>query len=357
MDREAGGVRFRFLRTPDYSGNGIARILNLLVFTARLLLPSGTRGLPRPDAVIGSTVHPLAAWAASVLARRAGVPFVFEIRDLWPQTLIDMGKLSASSPVAVVLRSVERMLCRRASLVVTLLPFASQYLEHQGVPADKIVWISNGCDVGDFTLATPATEQDEPFTFMYFGSVGLANGVDHIIRAFEPLAADSRLVVYGVGPALPEVRALARAQGIHESVDFRGSIPKIQVPQEISRADALVINVLDLPVYRHGISMNKLFDYLAAARPIVIASSAPNNPVAEANAGVTAPAADVPAFAAALRKVRHSTTGDREQWGANGRRLVETEYDYAVLAGRLGEALTAVASTGGSVRGSTDRVV
>lgn len=356
MDREVGDVRLRFLRAPDYSGNGIARILNLFVFTVRLLLPSGTRGLPAPDVIVGSTVHPLAAWAASVLARRRGVPFVFEIRDLWPQTLIDMGKVAPTSLIARMLRFVERMLCRRASLIITLLPFASQYLQEQGVPAEKIVWISNGCDVSEFAHSPRGSSADEPFTFMYFGSIGLANGVEDIIRAFAPLAQDSRLVVYGGGPSLPDVRERVRQLGIDEAVDFRGAIPKSEVPDAAALADALVINVLDLPVYRHGISMNKLFDYLAASRPVVIASSAPNNPVVDGDAGVSAPAADLKAFTEAMRSVRDSSLSTRETWGANGRRLVEQQFDYGVLGKKLSDALSSITSAGVTGPGS-DRVL
>ncbi|MFS0892907.1 glycosyltransferase family 4 protein [Microbacterium sp. 179-I 3D3 NHS] len=341
-DRTVGGVRFRFLRASDYSGNGISRILNLLTFTVRLLLPSGTRGLPAPDVIVGSTVHPLAAWAASVLARRRRVPFVFEIRDLWPQTLIDMGRMTPRSLPARILRAVEGELCRRASAIITLLPFAAEYLEQeQGVPADKIVWISNGCDAAAFSHL-PAAEPDGPFTFMYFGSVGLANGVDEIVRAFAPVADGARLTVYGGGRSLPQVQALAGELGIRDAVEFRGTIPKTAVPEAAALADALVINVLDLAVYRHGISMNKLFDYLAAGRPVVIASSAPNNPVAESEAGLTVPAADTAAFTAALRRMRDSDLEERRRWGANGRALVEEQYDYGVLARRLASTLDAV---------------
>ncbi|MFS2280429.1 glycosyltransferase family 4 protein [Microbacterium sp. OR21] len=344
MERTVGDVRFRFLRAPAYSGNGIVRLLNILVFTVRLLLPSGTRGLPRPEVVVGSTVHPLAAWAASVLAGRLGVPFVFEIRDLWPQTLIDMNKLPSSSGIAWLLRFMERVLCRKASVIVTLLPFASHYLEERGVPREKIVWVSNGCDAADFDHSPQEETVDGDFVFMYFGSIGLANGVEEIVRAFAPLADDTRLVLYGGGPSLPRVRDVVQELRIGHAVDFRGVITKAEVPAVATLADALVINVLDLPVYRHGISMNKLFDYLAAARPVVIATNAPNNPVAEAAAGVTAPAADPAAFTRALQAVRRSSPVQRATWGANGRRLLEDEYDYAVLGRRFADALTTAAS-------------
>src|SRR5699024_6300574 len=146
---DGNGVRFQYLRAPSYRG-GLGRLMNMAVFTVALLHPRGTRGLPRPETIIGSTVHPFAAWAASSLARRFKVPFVFEIRDLWPQTLIDMGKLRQDGFLARSMRKLESLLCARADAIVTLLPYAHEYLESRGVPRDKIKWISNGSDTSAF---------------------------------------------------------------------------------------------------------------------------------------------------------------------------------------------------------------
>jgi glycosyltransferase involved in cell wall biosynthesis len=121
-------------------------------------------------------------------------------------------------------------------------------------------------------------------------------------------------------------------------------VPKTLVPQLAAQADAFVICVKDLPgLYRFGISMNKLFDYLAAAKPVIIASSAINNPVAEARAGFSVDAGDVPGLADVIAKLMETSAYERELMGQNGRRHVEQYYSYAALGERFARVLDDVA--------------
>lgn len=335
-DRSREGVIFRFFRTPQYRST-VGRLMNILTFTWALLRWGNMRGLPRPDVVIGSTVHPLAAWAASIIARRAGVPFVFEIRDLWPQTLVDMGKLPAHGLLTWTLTRLERILCSRATTIVTLLPFAGEYLVSRGVKRDKIVWISNGTDVADFEGSPPVAS--ETFTYMYAGSVGRANGVGAIVDGFLAVAgSDARLRLVIVGDGAERSALQDRAAGSQHGgrITFRRPVPKEQVPALLSGADVMVINVLDLDVYRYGVSMNKLFDYAASARPILIASSARNNLVRDADAGIVVPADDAQALGKAMVQMSSSFADDnRLRWAMNARSYVVANYDYRSLARRL----------------------
>src|SRR5512138_659793 len=85
-----GEASFLWLKTPTYKGNSARRLLNIFFYTVQTLLPY-TKKLPSPHVVIGSSVHPFAAWAGAMLAKRHGTPFIFEVRDLWPQSLVDIG--------------------------------------------------------------------------------------------------------------------------------------------------------------------------------------------------------------------------------------------------------------------------
>ena len=145
-----GEVDFLWLRTSSYCGNGGARMKNMLEYFWQALRPSHLAGLERPDLIIGSSVHPLAALAGWWLARRYRVPFVFEVRDLWPQTLIDMGRLREGAAMTRALRRLETFLYRRSQRVVTLLPRAVDYIAPLGVPKERVVWLSNGVDVADY---------------------------------------------------------------------------------------------------------------------------------------------------------------------------------------------------------------
>ena len=337
------GVEFRWLRTSGYAGNGLDRILNMFQFTAALVRRRSTEDLPRPDVVLGSTVHPLAAWAASRLAKRHGVPFIFEIRDLWPQTLIDMGKLRQNGIPARLMRGLERYLCERASSIITLLPHAGDYLETIGVDPRKVEWISNGTDSGEF--ATDPASQSDIFTFTYFGSLGNANGIPAVLTAFEHAAKntperESRLVIVGEGPLKEKLMQAASSLEFGERIEFRPAVPKTEIPALAAQADCLVVNVLDLKLYRFGISLNKLFDYMAAARPIVIASNAANNPVRDADGGICVPADDAVAMGDGMAVVMRSSLQERARWGENAARHVAKKYDYRVLGDQLDELLS-----------------
>ena len=337
------GVDFLWLRTPLYEGNGGGRILNMLVYSIRALLPKTTRQLPKPDVVMGSSVHPFAAFSGAWLARRFGVPFVFEVRDLWPQTLIDMRRLKPNSLATRILKRLEIWLYRRAARIVVLLPRASDYIVPLGIAAEKIVWVPNGVELEDYPVPCPPTEHDK-FTLMYFGAHGQANGLDCLLRAMQILQENPslhhvRLKLIGDGPLKPELMTWTRAVGLR-NVEFLDPVPKKMIPALATTADAFLLNVKNLPnLYRFGISMNKLFDYLAASRPIIIASDAVNNPVADAGAGITVQPDDPRAIAEAIIRLAETPSSDRQAMGLAGRTYVERFYGYNTLAKRLGNTL------------------
>ncbi|MBD9400646.1 glycosyltransferase family 4 protein [Comamonas sp. CMM02] len=342
------GVPFLWVRTPEYRGNGGGRMRNMLHYTWRVMLPRTTRALSGPDVIIGSSVHPFAAVAGALLARRFKVPFVFEVRDLWPQTLVDMGRLRDDAFVTKVLRKLEVWLYRRAARTIVLLPQAWQYIVPLGIARERVVWIPNGVDLSLFPRLNPSVDRpDKGFTLMYFGAHGQANGLDNVLQAMQLVqqsAAGSGigLRLIGDGPLKPELQARAAAMGL-SNVTFEPSVPKSQIPALAAQADAFVIAVLDLPqLYRFGISMNKLFDYLAAERPILIASNAVNNPVADAKAGISVPAGQADALAGAILKLAATPLEERERMGRAGREYVEQNHGFEQLAGRLAMTLDAV---------------
>lgn len=340
---EFDGVPFLWIRTPQYEGNGGGRMGNMLAYSFRALLPSATQGLARPDVIVGSSVHPFAAWAGALLAKRFRVPFVFEVRDLWPQTLVDLGRLQERSTITYVLRKLEKWLYKRADRIVVLLPQAWEYIVPLGIPREKVVWLPNGVEMDGYP--EPAEPAVNPtFTLMYFGAHGQANGLDNVIRAMGLLQDRAetqhvRLRLIGDGPQKPALRQLAVSLALR-NVEFSDPVPKREIPSVAAQADAFVICVRDLPaLYRFGISMNKLFDYLAAARPIIMASAAANNPVDEAKAGLTVPPEDASALAKAIERVAAMSPAERNALGLAGRRFVEQNHSFEILGARFADML------------------
>lgn len=337
------GVPFLWLKTRAYVGNGTSRISNMLDYTRAVLRRDNLAALEVPDIVIGSSVHPLAAWAGRRLAKRYRVPFIFEVRDLWPQTLIDMGRLSRGHPAALMLRWLEKSLYRDAARVIVLLPRANEYIERLGVSPEKIVWIPNGVDIGNFP-AHPPRQSEDVFTLMYFGAHGGANGLDNLLAAMRYVEAHATgrhiiLRLIGDGPLKPALEAAARDMGL-ANVRFEDPVPKNKIPALAAQADAFVLCAQDLPgLYRFGISMNKIFDYMAAERPIVISIDSVNNPIAEAGAGLTVAPENPKALAEAILTLASRPSDERARMGAAGRRHLENNYDMHRLAARLACAL------------------
>ena len=338
---EYRGVPFVWIHTPKYKGNGSGRMANMLVYSLRSLLPRFTRDLKKPDLIIGSSVHPFAALSGALLAKRHRVPFIFEVRDLWPLTLISMGRLKKKSIMDRILGRLELWLYQQASNIVVLLPRAVEYIQSLGISMQKVTWIPNGVDLSLFSNNCASEKKRNPFVLMYFGSHGEANCLDVIIRAMNRISnkvpkGSVKLRMIGDGPLKPELIRLSKRLKIYSEISFESSVPKSEIPALASQADAFVLTVLDQPqLYQYGISMNKLFDYLAAGRPVLMASNAINNPVQEAGAGLVLPPNDPDALADAILKVYRTPDREYRRMSQAGRLYVEKHHGFDLLAKKL----------------------
>lgn len=338
------GVPFLWLPTPPYSGNTVARMWNMLVFAGRVWSGQGMRRCERPDVIIGSIAHLFGAFAAERLAQRLRVPFVLEVRDLWPQTLIDMKLMGPQHPAVRIMERIERHLYRRAVGIVSLLPDAAAHMVDKGAAPEKIVWIPNGVDLRLVPPPQPPVEQ-EPFTVMYAGAHGVANGLDALIDAAALLQRDGynervRFRFIGDGPEKLRLQRRVQDEGI-QCVYFEEPVPKAQVYQVLQEAHILIVTLRNLSLYRWGMSLNKLFDYLASARPIVFGADITSNPVAQSGGGLTVPPEDAAATAAAIKQLVAMPAAKRWEMGQRGRRFVEENHDHHRLAERLEGVLAA----------------
>lgn len=342
-ERVRSGADTLLIRCPAYSGSGVRRVANMIIFTTKVIWDPQLLRRPRPDVIVGRSVHPLAAWAGLRLARRMRVPFVFEVADLWPETLIALGAISRGSLVSRGLRLLEGRLIRSASVVLSPLPGVSSYLEEEGHDPSLFRWVSNGIDATQ-PLPPLDRESNETFTFMYLGGLGKANEVELIIRAFDVLATEEsseklRLRIVGSGPERARLEAIAASLRSAELIGFEDRVPRSLVLDIAAESDCLVAAMKPLPLYRYGIALNKMFDYLLAGRPIVFASAAINDPVQDAQAGITVRPGDEQSLADGLRQVLRSSHDQRIRWGSNGRRYVLSEFSYEALSAKYAAAL------------------
>jgi glycosyltransferase involved in cell wall biosynthesis len=179
---------------------------------------------------------------------------------------------------------------------------------------------------------------------MYAGALGWANGLDLLLdavaileRQVEPGGLE--VVLMGAGPEARRLRQFAEERAL-TSVRFDLPVPKTDVYGKLASAHALVMILRDSPVFRWGISPNKLFDYFAVGRPVLFAVNAGNNPVAEARCGVSADPLSPPAIAKAMHALLTDDPQSLAQMGRRARRYVEDHHDLRKIGARLADVLS-----------------
>lgn len=344
------GVAYTWLPTPRYKKNGLLRALNVYAFALQLWLIAGRLARRfRPDVVIASSTHPFDIYGAAKVARVAGARLVFELHDIWPASLIEVGGMSHAHPFVLHTGIAERAAYSRADVVVSILPDACEHAKSRGMKG-TFVHIPNGFvrEEWDRTHAQLPTSVDEVITFEkqrstivvgYVGSHGPANSLDALLDAMAALRNELiSAVLVGGGPEKSRLERRIQAECL-DRVRMIGPVPKAAIPSLLSKFDILYTGLAPHPVFRFGISPNKLIDYMMAAKPIVHASPVASDPVQSSGAGSSVPAGDALAIASAIAEIASLTPAERQSMGEKGRRYVEAEHDYASLARRFAEAV------------------
>lgn len=349
---EEEGVRFRWLRTNSYAGNGAGRMANMLTFVAKLFR-YGRRIAreERPDVVICSSTYPLDIYPGAWIARMAGARLVFEMHDLWPLSPILLGGYSPRHPYIRLLQHAEDWAYRHVDTVISLLPDARDHMVERGLDPDRFAHIPNGIPAAHFDTA-PRGELPAPvadlidaerrrgrFLIGFAGGLNMGMAVETMQDAAGLLAGSNiSFVVVGDGSRAAFLRDRANRAGL-TNFHMLDRIPKAAVPAFLSRMDVLAIAWHRNPLYLYGVSPNKIFDYMFAGLPILQSSNASNDLVAEAQCGLGVPAEDAAALAAAASRLQALPPEELRRLGENGRRFVLENHDYPHLARRFLEAI------------------
>jgi len=348
------GIRYLWVRTRRYeSSSNLARVINIFSFVAQCFF----RHLPiaEADVVICSSHHPFAMYPASKLARKFKARLVFEVRDLWPLTLIELGGARANNPFIQLMQYSENYAYRTADKVVSVLPFAKDYMAEHGMNQNKFLFVPNGIDLAENQKAEPLPIAHQKkleelraagkFLIGYAGKIGLSNVLHSFIEGVAKSSdANVHAVILGDGALLPELRKLTEDLNAKGKVTFLGPVSRTQIRHFLSFMDAAYVGYQKQPLYRFGISPTKVNDYMLAALPIIYAVEAPGDIVAESGAGITCRAEDSNAIRDAILSLRKMSQNELQAMGLRGREWLIANRDYKVLASRFLENVTS--STG-----------
>lgn len=280
-----GGVDFWFVDTPTYGGN-LSRLRNNLGFGSGFRRDASViaDAQGKPDLIIASSPHLFFVTAARRVARQFGAKFWVEVRDLWPESIVALGMTPAWHPLVKWLAWKERSAYRHADRVVSLLSGAEDHMRSRGLAPGKFVWIPNGLSEQDLQSAGNAEGTSHPLVerlngfkqqgkrvVLYAGSMGPPNGVEVIVDAARVLAERGsavQLVLIGSGTSRAELEQ--RAAGL-PNVQFFEEVDRPVAHAMMQASDCAVVSFRKSPLFHHGISPNKLFDYCLFAPRTVIA--------------------------------------------------------------------------------------
>jgi glycosyltransferase involved in cell wall biosynthesis len=314
---------------------GIGKLLRMRSFWKKTSSGKWIGNRNPPNVIIGSSPSLHAALSASELAKKFGVPFILEVRDIWPLSLVEVAGVSKNHPVVKQLYKLEKKVVSRASRIISLLPNAHNYFSKYGVPKEKIDWIPNGVDLELFS--TSNTNMNAKIVVMYLGSMGTPNGMLTILRAAKILqdrGTNIQFRLIGDGAKKKELEHFAKDNNI-TSVMFEHSIPHKYVCKTIREANILVANVPNRVLYKYGISLNKLYEYLASEKPIALACSVVDNPVTLAGVDTVVPADDAPALAEKIAQLSLMSKESRNTIGKMGREYVKLNNTFEALAEKV----------------------
>jgi colanic acid biosynthesis glycosyl transferase WcaI len=323
---------------------------------ASFCVSSALRGLSltKPDVVIGTSPQLLVALSASWLARWKRVPFVFEVRDLWPESLAAVGVGGEGTLLHRTLGAIAGFLYRRAHRIVVVTPaFKDHLIRHWNVPAEKISIVENGVETDLFRPAPAATIQKEltlnnvaaegRFVICYIGTMGMAHGLETLIAAAEELQTTLPACLFlliGEGAEKQRIMELAAARGL-SNIRFLDQQPRPRIPALVSAADACLVMLKKTDLFKTVIP-TKLLEYMSCERAVIVAvDGQARQIVEEARAGLFVPPENSHALAETIRALALNSE-QRRHMGFNGRQYIlarlsrkQTALDYITVLNDL----------------------
>lgn len=347
--RDIAGVPYEFVPARPYQGNGAGRLLHMAAFSLKMRLHANkyARLHGRPDLIVASSPHPYVFLATHALARKFGARSVFEVRDLWPLSLTELAGVSPTHPLVRFTGWVERYAHRHADTVVSLLPCTLEHMTATGLTPERWRYIPNGVHIEE--SAPSASAADQPCVqqarqwrdagrcvVVYAGALGRPNYVDSLVQAVAHLRdqGDDKVcaIIVGRGELQEELRTTIARLNLGDRVAMYEQMPKQTVLALLAHASVGYISLRPEPLFRFGVSPNKLWDYMLARLPVLFAVQAGNDPVQEAQCGVSVDPGDVGAIAAGLRTLAGLSAQEQLAMAERGQAYVLAHHSYEALA-------------------------
>ncbi|WP_335909117.1 glycosyltransferase family 4 protein [Shewanella indica] len=341
-DMENDGYTVTWVNTLKYSkATSIKRILSWLWFEFFVLLMAFRKQYEKPDVVIASSLSILSVLSGCFYKRFYKAKFIFEVRDIWPQTLIDLKGFSHKHPLIWLLSKVEKLGYKYADKIVGTMPGLHKHVEAVTGLGSKVEFIPQGVDLSFYTDEQQDVEIDyieryfpqDKFIVTYAGTLGVAYALNYIIDAARELhkAGNTNIYFSFLGSGLEKER-LQKLSSDLPNVSFAPRVGKNQVLSVLKCSDLLLHSFKMEKVFEYGISPNKFVDYMYAKKPILCMFSGYPSMLNEANCGEFIPSENSQSLVDAVIKYSKMDKVELDVLGENGYQFLVKSRNFEILS-------------------------
>ena len=341
-------IHYVYVRCRSYTGNGIGRISNMFEFAWRL--SDVCKKYPKPDVVVATSATPPACMEGLRIAKRYGAKAIAEVTDLWPESFIGYGLISSGNPLLIPMRFFEKEMYKYAEKIIFSMEGAYDYIKERGwtreVPRSKVYFINNGVDLEAFDrnkehyrIDDVDLRNEEIFKVVYVGSIRLANGLGMLLDVARQIKNPQiKFLIWGKGDELLALEKRVADEDIRNVV-FKGYVDKKYIPYITNQADLNIMHDPVAPIHRFGLSANKIFDYMAAGKPVLSDFPCRYNPAVQCGTGLEVSAPTAENIARAIEEVVDMDTALYTEYCRNARKSAG-EYDFKNLTKKLLNIMT-----------------
>ncbi|MDO5014674.1 MAG: glycosyltransferase family 4 protein [Clostridia bacterium] len=335
------GIHYTWIKTGQYQGNGVDRAKTMFRFVFKLWKDAKKIANKwKPDVVIASSTYPLDTYAAQRIAKYSKAKYIHEVHDMWPATLYEIGGMSKKHPFVLLMQIAENSAYKNCDKLVALLPNSKQYMVNHGLSPEKFINIQNGVVFEEFESKFELPEEHSKifnqlkgkFIVGYFGGHAISNALDLILDTAKNIKdEDTKFVLVGDGVEKKRLIKRAKKEKI-DNIIFLPPVSKKQVPTLLDKFDCVLITAEPSPLYRFGLCLNKMYDTMAAGKPVVCVINSPKTLIEEYECGYMANPTDIDDIIKKINAIKSMSTIERNRLGENGKNAIIKNFTYEKLA-------------------------
>lgn len=340
IERVYDDLHFVHIKTSNYSGNGIKRIINMRQFATRF--NKIAKRFEKPDVVVADA-NCLNYGPIYSYCKKMGIPIYIDMRDLWPMSIVEYYKYSEKNPIIQYMYHLEHKMYKKVTGVIFSMPGGKDYIRDKkwlDLDLDKFYYINNGVDLEQFAKQIKENAfsdidlDSDSFKVVYAGSIRTANNLISIVKAAELIKEPKiKFLLYGEGDDKSSLIEYCKEHGINNVV-FKGQVEKKLIPYILSKCDLSILNYKKAKTLKYGGSQNKLFEYLASGCPVLLTIDMNYNIVKDCNCGIALEEPDSKLIADAILKMYNMPLEERENMSKNAMEVAK-EYDFEILTNKL----------------------